>query len=161
MEDVTSLALLKSTLDTHRSTRTFIIINIANNSNPKYEPLQDHEQMFHHLYDTNSRFLKEAYPPCVVVHTGDTAMDKRHKEIKENYEKLFAKHSLCSTWVYYAATVRQVVEVLKKPVSSMATNLPVVFHCSAVEEDCSCNYKQHGPGRTKAARRAATAAERG
>eukprot|EP00668_Euglena_longa_P030596 GGOE01038186.1.p1 GENE.GGOE01038186.1~~GGOE01038186.1.p1 ORF type:complete len:2315 (+),score=765.90 GGOE01038186.1:746-6946(+) len=114
--NITALALLKSELVHTNCIKTFIIINAANNSAPP----RAHVELFRHLYHSTSPYLQWAYPPRVIVHTGDS-------NIAGKYEAVFSEHSLWTSWVSYASTVQGVMEEIQKPVSSKSTNLPVVF----------------------------------
>eukprot|EP00667_Euglena_gracilis_P000041 EG_transcript_41 len=114
--NITALALLKSELAQTNCIKTFIIINAANFTTPP----RAHIDLFRHLYDSDSEYIHWAYPPRVIVHTGDSNNQKK-------YEAVFSEYCLWTTWVSYHSTVQAVMEEIQKPVSSKSTNLPVVF----------------------------------
>jgi hypothetical protein len=114
--NITALALLKSELVHTNCIKTFIIINAANFTAPP----RAHVELFRHLYHSTSPYVQWAYPPRVIVHTGDSNVEKK-------YEAVFSEYSLWTSWVSYASTVHGVMEEIQKPVSSKSTNLPVVF----------------------------------
>ena len=80
--NVTNLAFLKAELEHTESVKTFIIISTANNS----AVLPEHECLFRYLYHSKSKYLQAAYPPCVIVHTGDTEMDTANRNLKVKYQ---------------------------------------------------------------------------
>ena len=114
--NITAFALLKSELIQTNSIKTFVIINAANNT----APTRAHVELFRLLYHPTSAFLQWAYPPRVIVHTGDS-------NIEGPYRAIFSEYSLQTEWVAFASTVQGVLEEILRPVSSKCTNLPMVF----------------------------------
>ena len=56
-------------------------------------------ELFRLLYHSASVFLQWAYPPRVIVHTGDS-------NIEGPYRAIFSEYSLWTEWVSFASTVQ-------------------------------------------------------
>ena len=78
--------------------KTFIILNAANNT----APTRAHVELFRLLYHSGSDYLNWAYPPRVIVHTGDSST------IEGSYRDIFSEYSLWTSWVSFASTVHGV-----------------------------------------------------
>ena len=48
-------------------------------------------------------------------------------------QDIFSEYSLYDTWVKYAESVQDVMDVFKMPVSTTATNLPILFQDSGAD----------------------------